>query len=174
MFEPWQTAVATEDPTYEKSYPMDTQPSFPPADQFDPNYGYQQGYQPYPQDAYDQYPNQSQFAAYPDAAAGAGVAAAGVGAYAAQPGFEQGTTTSPTHATSDVPHPMSPPASSTGHGVGAAAAAAAAGTPGGPVAEGLHDGMMVRVKVGFVRSLEDELGKWRGRELKSFKRCKTN
>lgn len=171
MFEPWQTAVATEDPTYEKSYPMDTQPSLPPADQFDPSYGYQQGYQPYPQDAYNQYPNQGQFAAYPDAAGAAaagGMAGAGVGAYGAQPGYEHDPT-SPTRAPSDAAHPMSPPASSTGH-AGAAAAgfagaagvagAAAAGAASGGVAEGLQDGMMVRVKVGFVRSLEDELGEF--------------
>ena len=41
-------------------------------------------------------------------------------------------------------------------GVGAGAVAAAGGA-GGDV-DGLHDNMMVRVKVGFVRSLEDELG----------------
>lgn len=180
MFEPWQTAVATEDPGYEKSYPMDTQPSFPPgADQFDPNYAYQQqgqaGFQQYP-DAYGQYPNQGQFAAgYPEgaggvgAAVGGGLAGAGTAAYVAQQGFEG--PTSPAQNQADMPHAMSPPASATGHN-GTVAAAGAAGVAGAAAAgagsnvpEGLHDGMMVRVKVGFVRSLEDELAITQGQQL---------
>ena len=32
--------------------------------------------------------------------------------------------------------------------------------PVAPMNEGLHDGMMVRVDVGFARTLEDELGEW--------------
>lgn len=55
-------------------------------------------------------------------------------------------------------------------GIGAGVAAGAAGAAGigavgaaaggaAAAANGIHDGMMVRVKVAFVRSLEDELGK---------------
>lgn len=43
-------------------------------------------------------------------------------------------------------------------GMGTGAAAGAAVGAGAVATNGIHDGMMVRVKVAFVRSLEDELG----------------
>ena len=50
-------------------------------------------------------------------------------------------------------------AGAAGMGAGAAAVGAAAVASGPGAEAGLQDNMMVRVKVGFVRSLEDELGK---------------
>jgi len=49
-------------------------------------------------------------------------------------------------------------AGAAGAGLAGAGAAAVAGGAAAAAASGIHDNMMVRVKVAFVRSLEDELG----------------
>ena len=101
-----------------------------------PNYGENGSYPPMNYDQYGQQAYGQQYAAgYPDGAAGT----AGVGAGEAAAG---------------------------GAIAGVAGGAAAAGTASGPAAEaGLQDNIMVRVKVGFVRSLEDELAVTMGQQL---------
>ena len=202
MFEPWQTAPATEEP-FEKSYPMEPQPSFPNTggDQFaDPNaafYGnqynaggaYPDAYGNYP--AAGGYPGAEQYAGAGAAGAGAGMVGAGAyGAAQAQQPYDAGgqkvspVSPSATDAPVNFAAPPADAAAAPGAGAGAgaaagvaagaavgagAAAAAGAGTAhtASPeaAAAGLHDGMMTRVKVGFVRSLEDELAITQGQQL---------
>jgi hypothetical protein len=121
------------------AYPAEGQPYGAPA-----AYGYDQGY------GHGAYPPQQGYGQYPPQT------------YADQ-GYDQGYD--------QHQHQHHDQAAMAGVGAGAAMAAgagavAAAGeSEHGAVnpeaaAAGLHDGMMVRVKVGFVRSLEDELGEW--------------
>lgn len=184
MFEPWQTAPAVDDMPYEKSFPMQEQPSFPPdtgaattgayydggADPNYANYGqFDASGSPYPQ-----FPYSDNAAA--GGMAGAGAAAGGMAGAGAGAGFA-GYNADGTPAGGDMPHGQQPlmdngpgaagvgAAAAGAAAVGAAGAAAAAGgnqrqsMVGVPAPAGLHDNMQVNVKVGFVRSLEDELGK---------------
>jgi hypothetical protein len=90
----------------------------------------QQGYGQYPPQVYADQPAQAYDHGYDHhAAMAAGAAGVGAGAVMAAAAGSQD------HAAAEHPSADSPPA-----------------------AAGLHDAMMVRVKVGFVRSLEDELG----------------
>lgn len=180
MFEPWQTAPAVDDMPYEKSFPMQDQPSFPPdtgaattgayydgaADPNYANYGqFDASGSPYPQ-----FPYSDGAVAGGMAGAGAG-GMAGAGAGAAYAGYNADGTPA-----GEVPHGQQPlmdnGAGAAGVGAAAVGGAAAAGAAGAaaaggnqrqsmvgvPAPAGLHDNMQVNVKVGFVRSLEDELG----------------
>lgn len=91
---------------------------------------------PYPEDGYDQYPSQGYN---------------GYNEYPPQQ-FAQGVYPGQQQPYSDM---------AAGAAVAGAAGVGAAGAAGGSsaaAAMGIHDQMMVRVKVAFVRSLEDELG----------------
>lgn len=185
MFEPWQTAAAEEEPYEKATYPMQetATPSYPPGQYpADSNYYGNQ----YPeggfvgQEGYGAYPAFPAPGQYVDgAAAGAAGAAAGAGAYGAgQYGAEHGFNhadpaaaqrdvvgaTSPVNHTSGLPLAAGAAAGAAVAG-GAAAAAASGGAAAGGAPGALHDGMMVRVKVGFVRSLEDELAITQGQQL---------
>lgn len=143
MFEPWPAPVAMEDEPYEKpaydapaqSYPMHNASSDVYADS-----AYPATYDgAYP--SYNEYPPQGQY---------------GQQQYSGQAGAPY----------SD----MDMGAGMAGAGAGAAGAAGL-GAVGATVGEsaaaasGIHDGMMVRVKVAFVRSLEDELAITPGQQL---------
>lgn len=147
MFEPWPAPapVALEEETYEKNvsiagwmsltdqYEPPTQ-SFPMQDQAYPAQGYSDhGAYPYAgyEQGYGYPPHQTggQFGAYP--AQGYDANGAGMAGAGAGTMAVAGT---------------------------AAAGAAPAGNSTAAANAGLTDGSMVRVKVGFVRSLEDELG----------------
>lgn len=184
MFEPWQTAPAVDDMPYEKPFPMQEQPSFPPdtgaattgayydggADPNYPNYGQfdHTAGSPYPA-----FPYTDNAVAGGMAGAGAG-GMAGAGAGAAYAGYNaDGTPIGEVHGQQPL---MDTGAGAAGVGAAAAAGAAGVGAAGAaaaaaggnqrqsmvgvPAPAGLHDNMQVNVKVGFVRSLEDELGKY--------------
>lgn len=174
LFEPWPAPapVSLEDEPYEKSrydtmgaggagvgagaYPMHEQSYGPygngqahgydqygnPMGQYDPNAQY---YQQQQQQGYAQYPDNGY--GY-DHAAAAGVAgAAGMGAAGAIAGAgSQGQESAQGQGQA---------VNGTGTGAGSALAAQM----------GLADGMMVNVKVGFVRTLEDELAITPGQQL---------
>lgn len=163
MFEAWQTAPATD--AYEKPYPM-TQAAT--TGYSDGGFYGDSGYDATPEYATEQYP-----AAYPQDAyapgfdSAAGMAGAGAGV------SDVGAGMAGAGAGDAAYHSAAYPAAAGAAGVGAGLAAAggvmaagAANDSSAPAhtgsavaaASGLHDGMMTRVKVGFVRSLEDELG----------------
>lgn len=141
MFEPWPAPVAMEDEPYEKpqSYPMHDNVAETYTDHNYANNYPEQGAYPGAM-GYNDYPPQ-QYAA----------ATAPLHPYPGQTGYSaEGTPYGGDIGAMGV-------AGVAGTGVAAAGSAAAA--------HGLQDGSMVRVKVGFVRSLEDELAITPGQQL---------
>lgn len=140
MFEPWPAPVSMEDEPYEKptyDAPAQSYPMHNASSDVYPDAAYPVSYDgAYP--SYNEYPPQQPY---------------GQQAYNAQP-------------YSDIGGP-----GMAGAGAGAIAGAAGVGAVGATVGEsavaasGIHDGMMVRVKVAFVRSLEDELAITPGQQL---------
>jgi len=176
MFESWQTAPATEG-GYEKPYPMQQPAAMASTAVYSENGSsnyYTNGAGAYPPG----YPNEytGGYAGYSDssvanfAGAGAGMADAASGMAGMGAGM---AAADPSQFAAAGPETLPPVSAASADAAGFAAAAAAGGLAAGAVGAaaapevpgGLHDGMMVRVKVGFVSSLEDELAITQGQQL---------